>query len=48
MDVSCVHGVQPTYRFAAGAFLPRFLAAEILPNVPDQRTFLLNKNDLQK
>jgi len=28
--------------------LPRFLAAELLPNVPDQRTFVLNENDLQK
>jgi hypothetical protein len=32
----------------AGALLPRLLAAVVLPNVPDQRTFLLNENDLKK
>jgi len=33
---------------AAGAFLPRLLAAEILPNVTDQKTFFLKENDLEK
>ena len=33
---------------AAGAFLPRLLEAEILPNVTDQKTFLLKENDLEK
>jgi len=33
---------------AAGAFLPSLLAAEILPNVTDQKTFFLKENDLEK
>jgi len=33
---------------AAGAFLPRPLAAEILPNVTEQKTFFLKENDLEK
>jgi len=46
--VSRVHRVPPTYRLAAGAFLPRLLAAEILPNLKDQKTFFLKENDLEK
>jgi hypothetical protein len=46
--VSCVHRVQPTYQLAAGAFLPIILAAEILPNATDQKTFFLKENDLKK
>ena len=48
MDVPCVYRVQRTYQLAAGAFLPRLLAAGVLPNVPGQRIFLLNENDLEK
>jgi hypothetical protein len=33
---------------AAGAFLPRLLAAEIWPNVTDKKTFFLKENDLEK
>jgi hypothetical protein len=33
---------------ASGAFLPRLLAAEILPNVTEQKTFLLKENYLEK
>jgi len=33
---------------ATGAFLPRLLAAEILPNVSDQKTFFLKENGLEK
>jgi hypothetical protein len=40
--------VQATRRFAARAFLPRPLAAEILPNVTDQKTIFLNEKDLEK
>jgi hypothetical protein len=40
--------VQPTYRLAAGALLPRLLAAEILPNVSDQKTLSLKENDVEK
>jgi hypothetical protein len=29
-------------------FLPRLLAAEILPNGTDQKTFFLKENDLEK
>jgi hypothetical protein len=46
--VSRVHGVQPTYRFAARAFFPRLLAAESLPNVTDQKTYSLKENGLEK
>jgi hypothetical protein len=46
--VSRVHRVQPTYRLVAGAFLPRLLAAEILPNVTNQKAFFLKENDLEK
>jgi hypothetical protein len=46
--VSRVHSVQPTYRFAARAFSPRLLAAEISPNLSDQKTFFLKENDLEK
>jgi len=46
--VSRVHRVQPTYRLVAGAFLPRLLAAEILPNVTDKKTFFLKENELEK
>jgi hypothetical protein len=46
--VSRVHRVLPTYRLAAGAFLPSLLAAEILPNVTDQKTFFIKENDLEK
>jgi hypothetical protein len=44
--VSPVHRVQPTYRLAAG--LPRLLAAEILPNVTDHKTFFLKEDELEK
>ena len=43
-----IHRVRPTYRLAAGALLPRLLAAEIFPNVTDQKTFFLKENDLEK
>jgi hypothetical protein len=33
---------------ASGAFLPRFLAAEILPNVTDQKPFSLKENHVEK
>jgi len=33
---------------AAGDFLPRLLAAEILQNVTDQKTFFLTENNLEK
>jgi hypothetical protein len=48
--VSRVHRVQPTYRLAAGAFLPRILVEEILQNVTDQKkkTFFLKENGLEK
>jgi hypothetical protein len=46
--VSRIHRAQPTYRLAAGAFLLRLLAAEILPNVTDQKTFKKKKKDSEK
>ena len=39
MDVPCVYGDQPAYRLAAGAFLPRLLAAVVLQNVPKNISF---------
>jgi hypothetical protein len=39
--VSRVYRVQLTYRLAAGAFLLKILAAELLPNVTEQKNIFL-------